>query len=50
MKMVYKVLWRNMTPLVVNCQRPVFSLGVSQHAQNNKPVNISTKLVVEVAR
>ncbi|XP_033644572.1 uncharacterized protein LOC117304303 isoform X2 [Asterias rubens] len=27
-----------------NCQRPVLSLGVSQHAQNNKPM----KLVVEV--
>ena len=33
-----------------NCQRPVSSLGVSQHAQNNKPVKIRTQLVVEVAR
>ena len=35
-----------------NCQRQVFSLGVSQHiySLNNKPVQIWTQLVIEVAR
>ena len=33
-----------------NCQRPVFSLSVSQHAWNKKPVEIWTQLDVEVAR
>ena len=34
-----------------NCQRPVFSLGVSQqYAYNNKPVKILVQLVVEVVR
>ena len=33
-----------------NCLRPVFSLGVSQHALNNKPVKITAQSVVEVAR
>ena len=34
-----------------NCQRPVFSLGVSQHhAQNKKSVEIFAQLVIEVAR
>ena len=35
-----------------NCQRPVFSLGVSQHtmyAYNNKSVKIWTQLVIKVA-
>ena len=35
-----------------NCQRPVFSLGVSQqvHKLINKPVKIWAQLVVKVAR
>ena len=33
----------------VSCQRPNFSLGVSQHMHKNNPVNISAQLVVEVA-
>ena len=34
-----------------NCQRQVFSLGVSQHTcKKNKTVNIWAQLVVEVAR
>jgi len=32
-----------------NCQRPVFSLGVTQHAYD-KSVKIWTQLVMEVAR
>ena len=37
---------------IVNCQRPVFSLCVSQHmaAQNNKPVKIWARLVVGAAK
>ena len=33
-----------------NCQRRVFSLGVSQHRHKTKPVTIGAQLVVEVAR
>ena len=34
-----------------NCQRPVFSLGLSQYnVYKNKPVKIWTQLVIEVAR
>jgi hypothetical protein len=34
-----------------NCQRPIFSLGVSQHIhKNNKPVKIWTQLVINVAK
>ena len=30
-----------------NCQRPVFSLGVPQRAQNNKPVKICAQLIIK---
>ena len=33
-----------------NCQRPVFSLGASQHMHTNKPVKTFPQLVIEVAR
>ena len=33
-----------------NCQRQIFSFGVSQRMHKNKPVKIRAPLVIEVAR